>query len=77
MGISNRDIGSAQYGTGSGISYADIGGAQAAVALAPTGGQVIMISSASKVLIPLMWAKQGKNTRRQFMKNTGVSILGM
>lgn len=38
MAISNRDIGSAKHGTGSGISYADIGSAQATDVAAAAGG---------------------------------------
>lgn len=74
MAISNRDIGSAKYGTGSGISYADIGSAQAETAAPAVGGQVIIIS---KLLFPVFWLKQGKNNRRDFLKTTFLSMIGI
>lgn len=40
------------------------------------GGQVISIKIA-KLVLPLLWAKQGKVTRRDFMRNTGVTMLGI
>lgn len=33
-------------------------------------------NSMAKLLLPLMWAKQGKVSRRDFVRNTGLTILG-
>lgn len=51
----------------------DIGASEYVAAGVP-GSQVIMIS---KVLISLMWLKQGNVNRREFMRNTGLAVLGM
>ncbi len=54
---------------------------QAAVA-APSPGQVIFITKAEreaaiKAALPVMWACQGINDRRDFMKYTGLAVIGL
>lgn len=41
----------------------------------PAGGQMISIQISK--LLPLFWLKQGKNRRRDFLKNTILAMLGM
>jgi len=54
-----------------------IGASMPDAGAAPAGGgpQIISIIT-SKILVPFMWFKQGKATRRQFIRNTIASILG-
>ncbi len=55
-------------------------GASMPTAAPAVGGQVISIIMSkitTKTLIPFMWLKQGKSNRRQFMKNTLASTLGV
>ncbi len=51
-------------------------------AVAPSPGQVIFITKAEretaiKAALPVMWACQGSNNRRDFMKYTGLAMLGV
>jgi len=54
MAISNRDIGSAQFGTGSGISYLDIGSAQAAAGAPPAEISHPLIGTGGLIHSPLL-----------------------
>ncbi len=52
------------------------------VAVAPSPGQVIFITKAEreaaiKAALPVMWACQGINDRRDFMKYTGLAVIGL
>ena len=54
---------------------------QAGVA-APSPGQVIFITKAEKetdikAVLPVMWACQGSNDRRNFLKYTGLAVIGL
>ena len=49
---------------------------------APSPGQVIFITKAEreaavKAALPVMWACQGANNRRDFMKYTGLAVIGL
>ena len=62
-------------------STLDIGALQAGVAAAVTG-QVIFITKADretaiKAVFPVMWACQGNNDRRNFLKYTGLAVIGL
>ncbi len=53
-----------------------------AAAAPPSPGQVIFITkaereAAAKAALPLLWACQGSNDRRDFMKHTGLAIFGL
>ena len=51
-------------------------GASQPTAPAPSGGQVISIIM-SKLLFPAFWLKQGENNRRDFLKNSFLSVIGI
>ncbi len=62
-------------------SATDIGAVQAGAAAAVTG-QVIFITKAEreaaiKAAIPIMWACQGVNNRRDFLKHTSLAMFGL
>lgn len=67
-----KDIGAYQ------VTAADIGAYEAEDAgePAPAGGQVINVMF-SKLAVPAMWAMQGTNNRREFMKNTSLAMIGI
>lgn len=59
----------------------DMGAVQAAIAAAVTG-QVIFITKAErevaiKAALPVLWACQGSNNRRDFLKYTGLAVFGL
>lgn len=71
------DIGAVQLEGGA----TDIGAVQAGAAAA-VAGQVILITKAEreaavKAAIPMLWACQGVNNRRDFMKHTGLAMIGL
>lgn len=70
-GLYSDDIaGTAREGTW------DIGAYELAAAAPPSEGQVITVIMA-KLLLPAFWLKQGKTKRRDFIKNTILTMLGM